>query len=225
MLKSELGSHRGMSLVELMVGMAIGLIVTLGAMSMLVQIQSSSWNLQIETRLNQDLRAAADMVARDLRRSAYWGNAISGTQAVGGSGATAQNPYAAVSGSTGTGMAYRFSRDDIENNVLDDAEQFGFRLSSGVLQMQTSNGVWQDLSDSKNLLVTGFTITPNETTLPLGNLCTRVCAPGAPNCPTSQVRSYQIVLAGQAVRDATVTRSMSLAVRVRNDRLQGQCPV
>jgi type IV pilus assembly protein PilW len=225
MLKQAYRRCRGFSLVELMVGMAIGLVVVLGAMSMVVQIQTGSWNLQVETRLNQDLRAAADVIARDLRRGGYWGDAIRGTQTVGGTSTTPQNPYAAVSGSTSAGLAYGFSRDAVENNVLDAGEQFGFRLSSGMLQMQTSNGVWQDLTDSKNLTITAFNITPSDTALPLGHLCAKGCAPGTPNCPTTRVRSYLIGLTGQSVRDSSVVRNMNISVRVRNDQLQGQCPI
>lgn len=224
MLKPGRQRCAGVSLVELLVGMAIGLVVVLGAMSMMVQIQTGSWNLQIETRLNQDLRAAADVVARDLRRGGYWGNAISGTQSMGGSAAVLPNPYAAVVGATGSGLSYRFSRDAVENNQLDAGEQFGFRLSSGTLQMQTASGVWQDLTDSKNMVITAFTITPGETTLPLGHLCAKVCAPGVANCPTTQVRSYRIGITGRAVRDSSVVRSMDLSIRVRNDQQQGQCP-
>ena len=214
----------GLSLVELMVGLVIGLIVTLGASSLVALVQTGSWRLLIETRLNQDLRAATDVVARDLRRSGYWGNAISGSQALGSSGVAAQNPYIAVSGSSSAGLSYGFSRDAVENNLLDDVEQFGFRLSSGVLQMQTASGVWQDLTDDKSLRATAFNITPSETTLALGHLCSSVCAAGTPNCPTTKVRSYAIALTAQAVRDAAVVRTMNLAVRVRSDQQQGRCP-
>lgn len=215
---------RGLTLVELMVGLAVGMLVLVGAMTIMVSLQSTSWRLMVETRLNQDLRAAADVVARDLRRGGYWGNAINGTLAVAATGATQQNPYSLASGSTANGMVYRFSRDATENDVLDAAEQFGFRLNDGVLQMQTASGVWQDLTDSKNLSMTAFTVAPRETALPLGNLCAKVCAAGTPNCPTTTVRSYVIGLTGRAVRDSAMVRSMSLSVRVRNDLLQGQCP-
>ena len=215
---------RGLSLVELMVGLVVSLIVVGGAISMMVRMQTTTWRLLHETRLNQDLRAAADVVARDLRRGGFWGNAIQGTQAVGAGSTVAQNPYAAVSNSSSDGVSYRFSRDATENNTLDDAERFGFRRHEGVLQMQTSNGVWQDLTDDKNLRVTALTITPTLTTLPLGSICSKPCAAGTPNCPVSTVRSLAVTLTGQSVRDSAMVRSINLTVRMRNDESAGRCP-
>ncbi len=215
---------RGLSLVELMVGLVVSLIVVGGAISMMVRMQTTTWRLLYETRLNQDLRAAADVVVRDLRRGGFWGNAIQGTLAVGAGSTVAQNPYAALSNSSSDGVSYRFSRDAIENNALDDAERFGFRLRDGVLQMQTSNNVWQDLTDDKNLLVTALTITPTLTTLALGSICSKPCAAGTPNCPASTVRSLAVILTGQAVRNSAVVRSINLTVRLRNDESAGQCP-
>ena len=218
------GVSRGVSLIELMVGLAVSLIVVGGALSMMARIQTTSWRLMIETRLNQDLRAAADLMARDLRRGGYWGNAIQGALAQGVGSVAVQNPYRALSGSTANGLAYRFSRDAVENNTLDDTEQFGFRLLEGVLQMQTASGVWQNLTDDKNLLVTALAVTPTLTALPIGSLCSKPCTAGTPNCPVSTVRSLAITLTGQSVRDSTVVRSTALTVRVRNDEFSGQCP-
>ena len=215
---------RGLSLIELMVGLAVSLVVVGGALSMMVRIQTTSWRLMVETRLNQDLRAAADLMARDLRRGAYWGNAIQGSLAQGVTSAAAPNPYRALSGSTAGGISYGFSRDVAENDTLDSSEQFGFRLQRGVLQMQTASGVWTDLTDDKNLRVTALTVTPTLTALSIGNLCSKPCAAGTPNCPVSMVRSLAISLTGQSVRDSAVLRSTALTVRVRNDEFSGQCP-
>ena len=215
---------RGLSLVELMVGLVVSMIVVGGAISMMVRMQTTTWRLLYETRLNQDLRAAADVVARDLRRGAFWGNAIQGTLAVGAGSSVAQNPYAGLGNSSTDGVSYRFSRDVTENNLLDDAERFGFRLQGGVLQMQTSRDVWQDLTDDKNLRVTALTITPTLTSLPLGSICSKPCAAGTPNCPVSTVRSLAVTLTGQSVRDSAMVRSTNLTVRLRNDESAGRCP-
>lgn len=217
--------RRGLSIVELLVGVAIGLIVAQGALSLFVRNITASRRLLYETRLNQDLRAAADLVARDLRRAGYWGNAIQGTNAVGATAATALNPYSAVDTTSASQITYEFSRDGTENNTLDSAEQFGFRLSSGALQMQTDNGSWTDITNSQALTITSFTVTPTTTTLPLGNLCFKTCAPGAPNCPSVTVRSYAILLRGQAVADSNIRRDLRSTVRMRNDQLAGICPV
>lgn len=217
---------RGISIVETMVGLAVGMVLMAGALRLYVDNLANSRRLLAEVRLTQDLRAAAELVARDLRRAGYWGHALQGTQAIGSSSAVAANPYAAVSGGTSDGLRYSFSRDGSENDTLDDAEQFGFRVHSGSLQMQTASGQWQDITDTRSMRLAdnGLEITASETTLPLGHLCSRTCDATTPGCPVTQLRSYRIVLSGGSVSDADVRRQFTSTVRVRNDRLSGQCP-
>jgi prepilin peptidase dependent protein B len=216
--------QRGMSLIELMVGTAAGMLIVAGALSIFSAQVVATRRTMLEVRVNQDLRAAADLVARDLRRAAYWQNAIEGTRISGAGASTAVNPYRSVQFASGT-LSYQFSRDSVENNTLDAPEQFGFRLHDTLgLQMQTSSGSWQTLTDPATLRITTFTITPREITLPLGELCTKSCPVGTPNCPSISTRSYELLLAGQAVADASVQRELRMAVRVRNDRLEGACP-
>jgi prepilin peptidase dependent protein B len=216
--------QRGVTLVELMVGTVAGMLVVAGALSIFSAQVVATRRTMLEVRINQDLRAAADLVARDLRRAAYWQNAIDGTRTAPGTSVTTPNPYRAVQAASSS-LAYQFSRDSVENNALDTNEQFGFRLDTDTraLQMQTSNGAWQQLTDPAALRITAFTITPRDVTLQLGDLCPKACPAGNPACPTVSTRSYELVLAGQAVADATVQRELRMAVRVRNDRLEGAC--
>lgn len=218
--------RRGVTIVELMVGVAVGLLVLAGALSLFVTNTVNSGMLLGKARMAQDLRAAADLVARDLRRAAYWGHAIDGTHAVGSGSAAPRNPYADVSGSTSDGLRYAFTRDAAENDTLDDAEQFGFRVQQGALQMRTSASNWQDVTDRRAVRIAddGLRITATSITLPLGHLCARTCTAGTPNCPTTTVRRFDITLTGQSIADASVTRNATASVRVRNDALAGQCP-
>ena len=215
---------RGFSLIELMVGTTAGLLLVASAIAIFGTQLAAAHKTRLEVRLNQDLRAAADVVARDLRRAAYWQSAILGTTATGTGSATTPNPYRATTAAGGA-VGYSFSRDSVENNTLDAPEQFGFRLHSDhSLQMQTASGAWQSLTDPEVLRITAFTITPTETTLPLGDLCPTGCAAGSPNCPSVSVRSFSIVVAGEAVADSAIRRELQLSVRLRNDRLEGVCP-
>lgn len=215
---------RGFSIVELLVGVAIGLIVTSSTVVLSSRSMASSRQLLAEIRVNQDLRAVADLVTRDLRRAGYWGNAILGTQTTATGSVAASNPYAAVSTGVAGAVTYAFTRDATENNALDGSEQFGFRLQSGRVEMQTAQGAWQAVTDPDVLTITAFTITPAMTTLALGHLCPTTCAPGAPNCPTVTVRRIDLLLRGQSVRDAALTRELRSSVRLRNDEFAGACP-
>jgi type IV pilus assembly protein PilW len=219
--------QRGLSIVELMVGVTVGLFIVGGALTLFTRNIINSRHMLAETRLNEDLRSAVDLMTRDLRRAGYWGNAIQGTIAVGATSSTVSNPYGSVTTPSATEIDYAFSTDPTtEDNALDNYEKFGIRLNSstGVLQLQTSNGSWSDVTDASSLTITSLSITPTTTTLPLGQFCAKVCGVGTPNCPTVTVRSFAIVVSGRSVSDSTLKRSLHSTVRVRNDQISGTCP-
>lgn len=214
---------RGLSIVELMVGVTVGMIVLAGAVLLSGRNVASSRALLTEVRVNQDLRAVADLIQRDLRRAAYWGNAITGTNTTATTTVPPTNPYSAMASASGA-IGYAFTRDAVEDNTLGSNEQFGFRLQSGSVEMQTADGVWQPVNDPGAVTVTALTITPVVTTIPLGHLCPVTCGVGTPNCPTVTVRRFDLLLRGQSARDANVVRELRSTVRVRNDQFDGRCP-
>jgi type IV pilus assembly protein PilW len=221
----------GLSIVELLVGMAIGLFILAGSSALFVANIASSRRLALETRINQDLRATMDLITRDLRRGAYWGNALEGTRA----NATQANPYAAVTLTPATNpsqILYSYTRDTTENNSLDNNEVFGFRLSAGAIQMcmggssASSCNNWQTLSNTDILRISALSIAPTETTIDLRAACATNCTDTAlaPSCPRIRIRSYNITLTGSATSDAALSRTLRSQVRLRNDALLGACP-
>lgn len=216
-------AQRGFSILELLVGAAVGMVVVSGAAMLFANNVVGSRKLLAESRLNQDLRNAADLVTRDIRRAGYWGNAIKGTNAIGVSAATPKNPYRSVQLASNE-ISYGFSRESAaDNDVLDEAEKFGFRLHDEALQMQTASG-WADVTDKTAVRITTLVITPTVTSISLGDTCPTVCTVGTPNCPTATVRSYALHIGGESARDAEVRRSLRSTVRVRNDEVNGACP-
>ncbi len=216
---------RGLSMVELLVGTAVGLLVV-AAGSMLVSNHAhESRALMIETRLMQDLRTAADIVSRDLRRAGYWGNAASG---VAGDGAAAgvANPYAAVTPEAAASdtARFRYSRDTVENDAVDGNEQFGFRLRNGAIELQLGDTNWQALTDATTLTVTAFSVDPRIEEASLASFCADACLAGSTTCPPrQQVKSFAISIAGRSVADATVTRNVQGQARLRNVAVVGSC--
>ncbi len=210
-------------MVELLVGVAIGLVVTAAAANLLAGHIHESRKLLLEARLMQDLRTTTDLVTRDLRRAGYWGAAASGVWAAGASGVLA-NPYAALAADTAASDAamFRFSRDSIENNNVDSNERFGFRLRNGSIEMQLGAAPWQALTDGATLTITTFSITPTLQDISLAAYCARACV--GSSCPQQQVRSLAVRLTGRARSDASVTRSLHSDVRLRNDSFTGACP-
>ena len=218
-------SQSGLSLVELIVAVAIGLIVIAAAFSFFSRHLRESRAVQVELRLMQDLRSASDLIGRDLRRAGHWGNASAGvwqrdTETV------AVNPYALVTIASND-VAFYFSRDTAENNTIDTNEQFGFRLRAGVVEFLLGSGNWQALSDANTVTVTSFTVTPSVQHISLESMCATACSASdsaSATCPPQQhIRSLNIALVGQAVLDAKVKRSVQNAVRLRNDAITGKC--
>lgn len=217
-------AQRGLSIMELLVGITVGLIVTGGAVMLLAKNMAGSRLLLTESRLNEDLRNAADLLTRDLRRAGYWGNAMKGVKAIGYTSATVANPYSTVTTPSLSEVAYRFSRDaGTDNDTLDNNEQFGFRLLNDAIQMQAGSG-WTDVTDKTAVKIKRFEVTANDTVVPLGDSCPTACGVGSPNCPTARVRSYTVLLQGESAHDDSIKRSLRTTVRVRNDQVNGVCP-
>jgi type IV pilus assembly protein PilW len=237
--------ERGMSIVELLVGVAVGLIVVTGAIKLMVDTLGSNRRMLLETRVNQDLRAAADLIVRDVRRAGYWQNATSGVFSTTGSGTVTVNPYINVALASNV-IEYQFARD--ADNTVQPAEQAGFRLTGGVLEFKNGAGSWQAMTDPKVVTITALTISPLGTprVAELYTYCacmtkltcgaadfqsggtyydpTDPTNPATPRRPTLTIRQFDVVLRGQSATDATVQREIRETVRVRNDRLDGSCP-
>jgi len=218
-------AQQGLSLVELMVGTVISLLIAAAGATLLTSQLRENRSLLLEARLMQDLRTAADLVARELRRDGYWGAATDGVW-VAGAGSVASNPYAAIApaAAASDAVSLRYSRDAIENNVVDANEQFGFRLRANAVEIQLGSGNWQALTDAGTLTVTGFGATPTVQDVSLEAFCARPCTAGAGTCPPRlQVRSVAVVISGRLVGDASVVRSVRSTVRLRNDPVTGAC--
>jgi type IV pilus assembly protein PilW len=227
----------GFSLIELMVGVAVGLIVVVGAVALATNALGNDRRMLLETRVNQDLRTAADLIARDLRRAGYWRNATSGVFTTTGS-PVAANPYTAITLNSGV-LDYTYARDDDDD--VQDEERAGFRLTGGALEFRNGAGDWQPVTDPRVITITALNISEVSPAriVDLYTYCsclTRLTCTAAdftdstrsPNYvasrPTMTVRQFDIVVAGQAVADASVQRQVRESVRVRNDVFSGICP-
>ena len=219
--------QRGLSLIELMIALVLGLFIVGSASTLLVSYLSEHRAALIDSRLMQDLRASTDLVTRDLRRAGYWGTPGAALWYPGTPGVIA-NPYAAVAPATAASdaVSFRFSRDSTENSLVDSNEQFGFRLHKGVIEMLLGSGNWQAMTDSGTMVVQSFSVTPTVREIALDAVCDKPCLSGGNECmPRQQLRSLAISITAHAVPDASVVRSLRSDVRLRNDAVIGTCPV
>jgi prepilin peptidase dependent protein B len=216
---------RGLSLVELLVGVVVGLFIVGGAAYFAVNFSTDNRRLLLEARLTQDMRAAMDIVSRDLRRAGYWANAASGTSIFGSASPTitlAATGYsdvtpAAASGAQST-VTYRYAKD-ADNTVNANTEQFAFALSNGVLTTTIGSSGAQPLTDANTTFVDTFTVTATEAEENIS--CPTTCTV---NCPKIFIREMAVTLTAYSVADTAVRRTLKNNVRLRNDRQTGACP-
>lgn len=216
-------SGRGLSIVELMVGITIGLFILAGATMVLTTQLGDNRRLLLEAQVQQDLRTTADMISRDIRAAGYWVRAFSQVWPTVGA-APQINPYSATPiaiTANGTSVVYSRSMNDeatganFEDDVITDNERSGFRLKAdtGAIQVQLGQGNWQDLTDPAVVTVTNFNmvVNTNNLDLPLAPL-------GPGGCPLKQVvRDVVLTIEMQAAHDSAVRRSLVNRIRLRND--------
>ncbi len=208
--------QQGLSLVELMVGMAIGLILMAVAIVMLTHHLRETRSLLLEASLMQDLRAAADVIARDLRRAGHWHDAAEGVWHE-GAPSVASNPNAEVTIGGINRIAY--SRE-----AKDSDESIAYRLRQGVIEMKLGEGTWQAMTDVNTMSVSSLAITPSTQEMALSDFCSRACSEGNTRCPPrQQIRRMALQIQARSTSDARITRSVQTEVRLRNDALIGAC--
>jgi prepilin peptidase dependent protein B len=216
-----------------MVGVAVGLFIVAGASTVLVNTVTHNRRMLVETQVNQDLRAAADIVVRDLRRAGYWVNATSGVWGPGAVSVT-PNAYSVFGTNDASSVTYAYARDTTD--TVESNEKVGFRRVTvgdiGVLQVQDGLDSWQPLTDPKTLDVIAFSVTPTAQTRELAKYCnctkTLTCTEASvlalSNRPQLTVRQFTLVLTGRSIADSNVQRTINETVRLRNDQLTGTCP-
>jgi type IV pilus assembly protein PilW len=206
----------GLSIVELMVGVAIGLFVVAAASLVVTTQLGDNRRLLLETQLQQDLRASADIITRELRRAGAWGAAEEGLSYPGRTSNVSSSPFSTVTVNGGNEVRFSYQRS------VGNTGPYGFKLlDTGVIR--TLLGIvdtgenWQDLTDGAVLNVTQFDVTEVATTSePL--TCPLECPGGGTDCwPTIVNRTLRVVIGAQSRVDPTVTRTLTTFVRLRND--------
>ena len=224
---------RGVSLVEVMVGLAVGLLVVGGALMMFANFTNENRLLLQETRVAQDLRATSDLITRDLRRAGYWAGATSGVYVAGMTGAPLQNNFALMANTacasatldqkstSAASSAICYTVAQGNSNAVANTDRFGFELDDGVVYAVLAGAARQPLSDPKTITMTHMVITPNSQVLSASSFCGKTCTI---NCPEVVVREFEVLLKGHLPSDSSTSRYLRSNVRVRNDYLGGACP-
>ena len=215
--------QRGLSLVEMMVGIAIGLIVVAGATVLAATQLGENRRLIAETQLQQDMRAALDIVTRELRRA---GSTISPETLIWSSADPTTEPKPNVFilnnlqfNSGGDAVKYQYFRLGLP------VQTYRYLVSGGKIQLilERTSGVLpaQDVTDRNTMNVESLVVTPvygPAVQIP----CPKLCPGNTQDCwPTTKVINAMITLTAipgnETSANATIRRKMSSYVRLRND--------
>lgn len=166
----------GVTLIELLIGMLIGLIIVAAGISVFVtSFKGQTDNIKL-SRLNQDMRSMMDIMERDIRRAGFATSDPANNLA-----ALKNNPFFNDTGAATTDLTspskdcilYAYNRDnDTQPPQVDPEERLGFRLNDkGELQMRQTgstntkcdDGEWESITEPE-VKITGleFTIKPKE---------------------------------------------------------------
>lgn len=221
--------QRGLSLVELMVGIAVGLFVVAAASTVVATQLSDNRRLLLEVQVQQDLRATADIITRELRRAGSWQNSIA--DAGNGTWADGVEPMLNSNLENLTPLTGQASTVRFKSSRSRGADgPYGFTLVDGVISSWLTPTTTQQLTDPATVRVTTFRVTrENEPALRV--TCNKLCEPSATfpgdlqYCwPTLVVRSFVVEITGVAVSDPSVKRSIRSEVRLRNDAINFNDP-
>ena len=160
----------GFTVIELLVGIAVGMLVAAAILSVYINTLRSSGDTVQASRLNQEMNAIMNIMANDIRRAGYWGG--SNTSASGNpfaqKGSTALEVHALDGGvydddgSQGSGSCIVYAYDLNSDGDLDKGsgaaapnndnnEGFGFRWkggSSDPIQMKCGHTEVNDCGDT-----------------------------------------------------------------------------
>ena len=169
-------SQSGVTMIEMMIGIVVGLIVLWGLSTVYVNTARGSRTNATANALNQDLRAVMDIMVGDIRRAGYWNTTVGGdnpfTAVVAFPAGTAPNAVRnLVVAANCVLYSYDASHAGGTAGTADAGiDFFGFRLNGTVVQTLdpnaavavtsggcATNAQWQNLTDDRAITVTALT--------------------------------------------------------------------
>jgi len=236
----------GFTLIEIMIALVLGLIIIGATLNIYIATIKGSSDTVKSARLNYDLDMVMQFMINDIRRSGYWGDAVTGSTAtdnpfiVGTGNIQLIEPVAA--GSTEfTCILYTYDGDG--DGAINNGEYYGFKLDSGTIKSSSKDTVddsgdctkanyWENILDSDNVEIMALTFTAenskclNTTTDEVfpGTCAAAITAVGVTGEVSSgdqavENRQIDISLTGRVVNDITVEKTLTAIVKVRNNRI------
>lgn len=188
----KIKKQSGMTLIEMMIAMLIGLLVTGAVIAIFISnVKSSSENIKM-IHLNQELRTVMGFMSDEIKRSGYSADAT----------VASFIDYF----NTATANCVLYSYDVNGDGVQTTNEKFGFRLNGNTIQWGSNvvcgaNANWQNLTSPNIANITVFSIVPTD--LPAGTII---------------IKQLVITMTGvTTLNPGTASRTITETIRVRNE--------
>lgn len=242
LVSSSLQHQRGVSLIELMVGMTIGLIIVAATGSIYITAMRGGTDATRSAKLNMELRGAMDTMVSEIRRAGYHYTTTSTD--------TTANPFMQATSnlSIPSASCVLFAYDADQSGAINTADFFGFKKNGDAISMRsggtaptTSDGCaatgdsWEKITDDNNVVVDTLTFANTNTTQDDMFQCwnTDTNASETASCKADETvydaaatgtrlvetRSVIVALTGYHKADPLTKISLTQQVRVRNDKI------
>ena len=241
--------QQGLTLIELMISLALGMIIIAATLSVYINTIKSSGDTIKSARLNHDLGMAMSLISNDIKRAGYWGGAVVSSNSL-------TNPFTtatslSIGNSVGTNDCLLYTYDANSNGALDANEYYGFRLYTALngnrtIQIKSTNvacndatAAWASITDENMINITNLrfsflsldvadgsspcTNTALTTCLTATSRCTDFTTTATPNT-NATIDCKGLTFTPALANPATTTNpAHSIAVkRVINIRMTGQ---
>ncbi len=194
-------SQQGLTLIEMMIAMVIGLLIVGTVITIFITNVRSNRDNVAMIRLNQELRGVMTFVSDELKRGGYSNDSEEDAFI---------DEFAVIGGS-----CVRYSYDENSDGVLNttgtDKEHFGFRLNANVIEWSRDNSAgacdstsWQGITEDDIADITDFTITSSDIPTIDG---------------TVNIKQLTISITGETSLSGgtTASRTISEVIRLRNE--------
>ncbi len=228
---SNINAQRGLNLIELMVGLTIGLLILAGVLTVyLSTIQSSSSTLK-SIRLNQEINAVMDLMVTDIARAGFWANATNQVSAL----ESTPNPFMQadtdIQSSDGDQclmFTYDYDLDGVVTQSRDEVR--GYKLSGGTIKTvkggvttadtsDCSSYDWESLTDASVSTITELSFVVNETCVNTTATAT-ACGDATAGQILSITREVVVTISASLTSDSSITKTVTDTVKVRNDKIE-----
>jgi len=220
--------NRGVTLLEALISLALGVIVTGAMVSLMGNSMGSATRIIEMSQLTDELRNTMHLITRDIRRSNYspLSHLCYGNSDCGSDGTITSHGDISISSVIQTDDCVTFNLDrawdDDGGSTNNNAGGFRRALSGGVGVIEmwigdaspncsaASGGDWVPVTDPGFVEITQFTVDDDD------SFSETVEEEGGSSF-TQRVRQINITIAGELTMDSDINRTLIDEIRVRND--------